>query len=136
MADHSAQEIDADDVVLIVGVKDSNGASDALIIGTADATAPTIDNFSPLPGTPISRNEPISFDVTDASGLERAIIMVTISGITYVVHDGDKFRGEFSNFSSRSVITDGFRYSIRRNGGWLAAPTFEVAAYDTDGNEA
>lgn len=104
--------------------------------GTGGGSAPVIDNFDPPVGTPLNRDTVVSFDVTDDTGLLRGEVFVTLGGDTFVVHDGDKFRGRFSNFSSRTTIPDGFRYNVRPNGGWTEAPTFEVHAVDTAGQEA
>lgn len=102
-----------------------------------DVVSPTIGNFAPAVGTPITRSEIVSFDVIDnLSSLRRAEVFVTLAGETYVVHDGDKFRGQFSNLSSRSAIPGGFRFNVKRNGGWINPPVFEVHATDTSGNEA
>lgn len=103
--------------------------------GGGDITDPLIDNFDPPVGTPLNRNDAVSFDVTDLN-LVRAEVFVDIGGDVFVVHDGDRFRGNFSNYSTRSVITNGFRFTVRRNGGWIAAPAFEVHAIDSGGNEA
>ncbi len=97
---------------------------------------PVIGNFSPAVGTPLARNDTVSFDVTDPTGLLRGEVFVVLGSDVLVVHDGDRFRGRFTNFSSRAAIVDGFRYTVRPNGGWTSAPTFEVHATDTDGNEA
>lgn len=98
--------------------------------------APVIGNFSPSVGTPLARNDAVSFDVTDDTGLLRGEVFVTLGSDTYVVYDGERFRGQFANLSSRAAIVDGFRYTVRRNGGWTEAPVFEVHATDTSGQEA
>lgn len=104
---------------------------------SGDVQPPTIGNFVPSVGTPIKRSDAIQFDVLDnLSSLRRAEIFVTLDGETYVVHDGEKFRGQFSNLSTRTPIAGGFRFIVRRNGGWTTPPTFEVHATDTSGNEA
>jgi len=113
-----------------------DGGLSKLTEAGSDATPPTIDNFSPAVGTPIERNTPISFDVTDASGLQRVMVLVQLRGDLVCVHDGERFRGNFTNYSSRVSIADGWRYTVRPNGGWTSAPSFELLAYDTDGNEA
>jgi len=101
-----------------------------------DTTPPVIDNFDPVVGTPLARNASVRFDVTDEISLRRVIVLATLGGETYVVHDGFAFRGDFSNLSTRSAIANGWRYTVKRNGGWVDAPTFEVCAIDTSGNEA
>jgi hypothetical protein len=102
-----------------------------------DTTPPVIGNFDPPVGTPLARGDSIAFDVTDnLDEIRRVIVLVTLGGETYCVHDGFEFKGEFSNLSSRTSITDGWHYVVKRNGGWTAPPTFEVHAIDTSGNEA
>jgi hypothetical protein len=102
-----------------------------------DEVPPTIENFVPAVGTPLKRSDSIRFDVLDnVSSLRRAEIFVSLAGETYVVHDGEKFRGQFSNLSTRTPIAGGFRFTVKRNGGWTSPPTFEVHAVDTSGNEA
>jgi len=103
----------------------------------ADTLDPVIDNFNPPVGTPLVRSDSVSFDVTDNRALRRALVLVTLDGETYCVHDGFAFRGEFANpQSSRTPIVGGYHYIVKRNGGWTTPPTFEVLAIDTSGNEA
>jgi len=113
---------------------DSHGQTLAFDLGLS--AVPAIDNFSPAVGTPIARNDAVRFDVTDDNGLLRAEVFVTLGSETYVVHDGDNFRGAFSGLSSRGAIAGGFRYTVRRNSGWVDPPTFEVHATDVHGQEA
>lgn len=106
---------------------------------TVDDTPPVVGNFSPAPGTPIARMAPVSFDVTDDSGELRLIFIVAFfpsTGVTEVVHDGAGFRGFYAASSSRVMIAGGFRYTVLRSGGWLAAPTIQTFALDRAGNEA
>lgn len=112
-------------------------ANNILVPTQLGLPAPVIDSFVPSVGSPLDRNTPIQFNVTDeGSTLRRVMVLVTLNGETFVVHDGDVFRGQFANYSTRVVITGGFQYSIRRNGGWVYPPTFEISAIDTGGNEA
>lgn len=102
---------------------------------SGDSTAPVIGNFDPPVGTPLARSQLVTFDVTDETLLVRCVVIVELAGEVYVVHDGDRFCGSFTNYSSRSAISGGFHYSVRPNGGWTHAPRFEVLAFDTGGNE-
>jgi len=101
-----------------------------------DVTPPTIGNFDPAPGSTIESNTPIAFDVTDDQALRRVAIVVTQRDQKLVVHDGDGFSSGFRNYSTRTPTSGGWRYSVRRDGGWLSTPVFEVIAIDTSGNEA
>ena len=117
-----------------------NGATrDATFFGfpaPGDGELPVIDNFDPAVGTPLNRSDFVRFDVTDNTALRRVNLHVALGSDVFVVHDGDNFRGRFTNFSSRAAIAGGFRYSVKPNGGWTSAPTFTVSAIDTSGNEA
>lgn len=126
-------------------ILDEAGSSDLTLVNSpeleflgtgGETTPPVIDNFSPAVGTPLARSDTVSFDVTDNVALRRALVLVTLAGETYCVHDGFTFRGEFSNLSTRSVIAGGYHYTVKRNGGWIEPPDFEVLAIDTSGNEA
>lgn len=99
--------------------------------------APTVSNFSPEAGTPISQSQAISFDVTDDYGLFRRImILVSFSSTDVeVVYDGDNFRTHYTTESTKTSITNGSRFSITRTGGWPSTPTFEIYPIDTAGNE-
>ncbi len=102
-----------------------------------DTTAPTIDDFDPPVGTPLSRSDFVSFTVTDpAPGLLIAAVLVEHKGQSLVVHDGFLFKGEFTNLSSRTPITVGesYRFRVKPNGGWITAPVFSVIAGDAAGN--
>lgn len=112
------------------------GLAQLTIAVSDDTTKPTIANFSPAVGTPLNSTQPVTFDVTDETGLVRALVLVTLGSETFLVHDGDIFRPGFSNYSTRTAIAGGFRYTVRPNGGWTKPPTFEVHAVDTSGNEA
>ena len=124
----------------LYGGRRLNGFPSYLIdmrIGAADTTPPTIENFDPVVGTPLRRSDEIAFDVIDnLSALRRVIVLVTLADETFCVHDGFTFKGEFVGRSSRSSIPGGYHYRLRRNSGWTDAPTFEVCAIDTSGNEA
>lgn len=136
MADWTQQAIDAASFAAATQVDDSHAQTIAIPFGAGGGAAPVIDNFSPSVGTPLARSDSVAFDVTDDTGLLRAEVFVTLGGDTFVVHDGDIFRGAFANLSTRSPIAGGFRYNVKRNGGWIESPTFEVHATDTSGQEA
>ena len=101
-----------------------------------DITSPTIHSFDPAPGTPIEANTPIAFTVTDNVALRRAAVYVMQKDRKLVLHDGDGFSAEFESYSTRVPTTGGFRFTARRNSGWLSTPIFSVSAIDTSGNEA
>ena len=119
------------------GQRDTNTAELSFVTADDAGAHPTIGNYVPTPGTPIGANDGVTFDVTGANSLRRVIVSVTSAdtGIAEVVHDGDSFSGRFVNGSSRVGISGGYRYTIKRQGGWTGAPTFRVYATDVTGLE-
>ena len=86
--------------------------------------------LTPDSGAPQSPTDPIVFDVTDA---DEALTDLLISlrhdtGIVELVHDGTAFTAFYSAGSTRTPITDGFRFSIVRVGGWTDA-SVSISAY-------
>lgn len=103
--------------------------------GGGPNTPPTVTNVTPAVGTTIGITQPLDFDVLDAEGLTRVVVLVTYPNGSYeVVHDGDFFAAQYSS-SSRSPITNGYHFSVLRNAGWSANPTIRVIASDTCGAE-
>lgn len=100
-----------------------------------DVTQPTVTIISPTPPGPIGRNDPVKLQVTDVGGLRRVKLYVTMGDEQYVVHNGYGFRTKYATGSTITTIANGFEYVLLRSGGWLAAPSFEVYAIDTAGNE-
>lgn len=103
--------------------------------------APVTTLVSPAPGSTLGTDTPLVVDVTDAdSGFARILLVVTIapavnSGVALLVHDGVVFRPGFKDFSTRTSIANGFRYSIRKDLGWADDVRVEVYAIDDTGNE-
>ncbi len=107
------------------------------IAAPLDTAAPVIDNFSPAQGSDIEPQQSLMFDVTDESGLFSTIIVhaVFADGVEEVVHDGTNFRGFYTSTSSRVLITNGWRYTVLRSGGWPSSPVMiRVFAVDGGGN--
>lgn len=105
-----------------------------------DTTAPVV-SFVTTPGAELSPTDPVVVDVTDnlnALGLVMLGLVQTGSDVVELVHDGTSFMPRYSALSTRVAIANGYRYSLRRAGGWAAgaALTFKVWAVDTDGNQA
>lgn len=135
MADHNAQSL-VTDLTPDVGDSDPVSTQELFVSAAAETTPPAINSFVPAVGTPLDRNQSVQFDVTDETSLLRAVVLVTQGDDLLTVHDGERFRGRFTNYSTRQAISGGFRYTVRPNGGWISAPTFEVFAVDTSGNAA
>lgn len=106
-----------------------------------DTATPSIGNFVPSAGSAILSTTVIQFDVTDNMSLFRRILVTARfpNGSHEVVHNGDTFTATYnSGDNTRSVIAGGYRYTVRRNGGWTIGsnPTFFIYAIDFAGNEA
>ena len=101
---------------------------------------PVVGNFAPATGTAIAATTLLSFDVTDDSGLFRRIIVAAQFpnlGIYEVIHEGVGFAPKYRGAGNLQVaITNGFRYTILREGGWPASPSITVFAIDQGGAEA
>jgi hypothetical protein len=104
--------------------------------GPTDQEGPTVSNFDPPLGTVIERTDPIQFDVTDISGIASVFVVSWYAdGTSECVWDGNSFAPRFLIGSSRVAITDGYRFVIRRTGGWLNTPiSLSVRAVDSAGN--
>lgn len=104
-------------------------------------TAPAISNVTPTANTVIGATQAIGFDVTDVDGagtFRRILVALTLpDGSQQVIHSGDAFVFPYAG-STRTSITDGYRYSITREGGWPRGSTITLTPYaiDTSGDEA
>lgn len=106
---------------------------------TPDVTPPTVDNFVPPINSPLQPFESVSFDVKDNLGQFCAIFVITAfvsRGDEEATHDSAIFSPRYRAGSSRIAITNGFRYTLARTGGWPVKPTFRIIAIDPDGNQA
>lgn len=93
---------------------------------------------TPSQNTLLSRNTPISLEITSGVPFRRVFIQAKYSGINLweVVHNGDSFSPNYSNnVNVRASLVNGYSYTLMRNGGWPGAPEFEVFAVDMFGNE-
>lgn len=89
---------------------------------------PAVANQSPAPGSTISPGATVSFDVVDV----RAFLFLEVQvdqAQREVIHDGDSFLIPYLG-SIRFAIPGGWRYQVRRTGGWVVGPTFRVRVYD------
>lgn len=61
-----------------------------------------------------------------------------LAGVTELCWDGDGFVGHYAAGTClRTPITDGFRFTVLRDGtGWPAGPILRAFAFDLSGNEA
>lgn len=101
-------------------------------------TPPVIDNESPPPGTVIESSVPVSFDVTDSSGILLTVLLAVYypnEGRTELAYEGSRWLGPYALGSRRDPITNGFRFTTIRDGGWPSSPIVRVFAFDGVGTE-
>lgn len=108
--------------------------------------APAITNVSPSNRSVLDSDfaqavsTPVMFDVTDDNGVALSVLTLKYVGInkTFLVHDGTSFVAPFDSVtSSRTVISNGFRYIILPSGGWRSSiETLTINASDTLGTIA
>ena len=105
-------------------------------LGFTAPPAPVIANVSPAAGTAIDPNTPIEFDLTSSAAIRLTLLRVkyAASGRREIVIDDDGFTPEFSA-STRTAISGGYHYTLRRTGGWPSAPTLIPDVVDTYGSE-
>jgi hypothetical protein len=116
---------------------DMGGRAYAPIGGTTiiPVTPPVVSNILPANGTPIYATTPLQFDITDTDVFTAVIVMVSFADGTYeVVYDSSVFATGYAS-STFSEITDGFRFVLRRRGGWPSSPTLKVIGVDAAGAE-
>jgi hypothetical protein len=107
---------------------------------SSDVVPPVVDNFVPAAGSEISASETIQFDVTDnLDSFSDIWVWVNIGTNWEVIWSGEA-KGEFGPLykdgSSRSKISLGYRYTVKRSGGWPSAPTFHAIPIDSSGNRS
>lgn len=123
-------------------------------------SAPTITNRWPANGDTIFPGTPLCFDVLDdvslttggayvqvwIGTLKQGVSLVGLGVSDYLdpatkeqVHDGSDFVGPFTR-SIRipwgPIAGAGFRFQLRRTGGWLYSPVIQVKALDSLGQES
>lgn len=109
---------------------------DVLLIDqiSGDVSPPALTVVSPPVGGPIRPDEAFVIDVTDDIGLGLVVLTVETGSAHEVVWLRDAFSTAYSALSTRTAIAGGYRFSVRRIGGWTAAPIFHVEAIDNAGN--
>lgn len=121
-----------------------SSAEPVVVPDVPDVTAPVVSGVSPTPGAMAGstraerRRQAVTFDVTDIDpGI--ALIMVTmkydLEVDTTVVYDGTNFVGLFDNDeTTKTAITDGFRFTLLPSGGWRGTFSINIVNVDEAGN--
>jgi hypothetical protein len=103
---------------------------------TGDTTAPVVSNVTPAAGSTLAPGASVQFDVTDDGSFRKLLVTVAHGGLNEVVYEDSTFRGGYSERSTATVISGGYRFVIYRFDGWKGPPTVRVHAVDTGGNES
>lgn len=115
-----------------------SGAFGAFAFGEgSDDFPPFIGNWSPFAGAEISRLGTIEFDITDDTGIaDTEVTALFDAGVAESVWTEEAgFAEPYRRGSGRVAITDGYRWILRRTGGWPAASArVDVVATDLAGN--
>jgi len=95
---------------------------------TVAAAPPAVTGISPAPGTAILPTTQLVFDVTVAGGVPFTVLILTADmpslSIREVVHDGFGFGPAYRGpVNQRTAVTNGFRFTLMRDGGWPSSPT-------------
>ncbi len=105
-------------------------------------SSPAVTIITTLPPTSAATPVVVTVVGTASVALRRAWISVALPGVVgdEVVHNGDRFGVFYTNATNtRTSITNGYQYTIIRDGGWPAgafplAASFTINAVDTAGN--
>lgn len=102
-----------------------------------DIDPPVVTIVGPPAGASIGREQPIRLRVTDEAVLRNVILYLRFVGqaASEVVHDGCCFLEPYVQGSRRTVVADGYEFTLMRTGGWPGSPSLSVRAFDVAGNE-
>lgn len=107
----------------------------ASVAGNDDVN-PTVTVVSPVEGSEITATTPLVVDVEDEQSLAIVLLYAEFPNRTgaEVVHNGTTFMAPYATNSSRVSIEDGFRYTLRRDGGWPGDVSLTAIPVDRGGN--
>lgn len=107
--------------------------------GIPDPIAPVISNVTPASGSAIQATTPVGLDATDdLNSFKRLLITAYFAGarVKEVVYDGEGFGPMYRNgYNTVTNITDGYRFTFLRDGGWPESPVITPFVIDTGGGE-
>lgn len=108
----------------------------AVTSSSGDGAAPVVTLVSPLTGQ-VEGAGALIVDVTDNVQLGRVFVVVRFPAIAReeLVHQGERFTPDYNGQSTREPIAGGYRFTLRRSGGWPASPLLDVYAVDASGTE-
>lgn len=101
-----------------------------------DTSAPVVANPYPSPGSKVASDQEIGADVTDDGAFRRIVVVAKFTGYpNEEVYDGQDFAPWYASSSTATPITGGFRFRVKRHGGWPSAPSLKFIPIDQSGKE-
>lgn len=98
--------------------------------------AVSVSNLTPAESTTLTTDQGVQFDVTVASPAllgsadgGRMVVWVKYPDLddkTEVAYDGAALTSTYDDGSTVTAITDGYRFVLKRNGGWVSRPSVFV----------
>lgn len=98
--------------------------------------AVTVSGLTPAASTVLTTDQGVQFDATvpapavlTSAGGGRMVVWVKYPDLddkTEVAYDGAALTSTYDDGSTVSAITDGFRFVLKRNGGWISKPSVFV----------
>lgn len=98
---------------------------------------PVIANVSPTASTTIPASQVLSYEVTSTPSLVRTMVFARFPGMSLeeVVYDGTGFTERYAGRSSRTAITNGFRFNILRDPIWPDSPAISTYQVNSSAEE-
>lgn len=111
-------------------------ATNGYIEKPATSGTPVHPTIEIITSSPLTRTSPIVFKVHDSVGFRVVFVYVNFAGGPWeVVHDGSGFSPTFTGPTNQRVsISDGYEYTILRDGGWPSTPVLRVLPVNVQGN--
>ena len=96
---------------------------------------PYITEVSPAVLSTIAAGDVLSFRIIYPNGIKRGVIALKMSKIWELAFDGAQLGPGYRKQSTVESLADGYRFNLRRDGGWPVSPVIFPLAYDSYGNE-
>lgn len=104
------------------------------VSGGPSGIEPTVTILDPAPNTQIYPDTALSFEITSLGGFAMITPWIVLDPfrVPEAVHDSVEFVDLYAG-SERIAITNGYRYTVRRKGGWTSTPRLLIWAVAFDG---
>ena len=99
-----------------------------------DEIPPVVTLISPINEEIIRQGTKIVVEVTDDIEVVKVGITIKMGDQWESVYDGTDFAPIYAEFSTKTTLVNGFRFSIGRKYGWHSPPVVDVFAVDQGGN--